>query len=97
MDRWTDIQIEGRMQALGGGDGLGTPRPRLETMGAGAGAGERVVAGEAAQGRAAAPHGRRHPGSARASAAAAAGEGRAWGSADLSRRLRWCGDGTGGD
>jgi hypothetical protein len=23
--------------------------------------------------------------------------GRAWGSADLSRRLRWCGDGTGGD
>jgi len=52
------------MQALGGGEGLGTPRPRLETMGAGGGAGERVVAGEAAQGRAAAPHGRRHPGSA---------------------------------
>jgi hypothetical protein len=44
MDRWTDIQIEGRMQALGGGDGLGTPRPRLETMGAGAGAGERPQA-----------------------------------------------------
>ena len=52
------------MQALGGGEGLGTPIPRLETMGAGGGAGERVVAGEAAQGRAAAPHGRRHPGSA---------------------------------
>jgi len=52
------------MQALGGGEGLGTPRPRLETMGAGGGAGERVVAGEAAQGRATAPQGRRHPGSA---------------------------------
>jgi hypothetical protein len=45
----------GRGQALGGrGGGLGTPRPRLEAVRAGGGGRERVVAGEKAQGRAAA-------------------------------------------
>jgi hypothetical protein len=57
MDGW----IDGQRSALGG---LGTPRPRLETMRTAGGTGERVVVGtgEAAQGREAAPHGRRHRG-----------------------------------
>jgi hypothetical protein len=74
----------GRGQALGGrGGGLGTPRPRLEAVRAGGGGRERVVAGEKAQGRAAAAalHARRHLGS-----AAPRGAGRRRGSAaDLSR------------
>uniref|UniRef100_A0A0A9A7I2 Uncharacterized protein n=1 Tax=Arundo donax TaxID=35708 RepID=A0A0A9A7I2_ARUDO len=68
--------MDGRKRALEGGGGLGTPRPGLEAVGAGGGGRERVVAGEAARGRGATPHGGRHPGSATAPPPAPARVGR---------------------